>query len=262
MSPILLHLWGPISIHAYGVCTALGVILAFIGSLHDAKLKKLISSDNFITAVQVAIISGCVGAKVVFLLSESYRLQDYSLILRFWEPGGAILGSIIGILVSLYFYLHAKKISFLAFMDRFSIYAPIAQSFGRVGCFLTGCCYGAPSQGWWTVTYTDINHAAPLYVSLHPSQLYSAIALFGIFLFLYFVVQYCTRTPGIIFYSYMLLVSLERFFIDFVRSDRVFSDNAYFAALSIHQWIALGLCIGAIICIILLKQSKKTYGSV
>lgn len=263
MSPILFHIWGPLAIHAYGVCIALGVLLAFVFITHDSKLKKILSAHDLLQALQLIMLSGYLGGRIVFLLSEAQTFADYDLLFKFWEPGFSILGSIIGIIITISLYMSIKKISVLSFIDRIAIYAPLVQGFGRIGCFFAGCCYGISTNGWWGVMYKHPEHAAPLNVLIHPTQLYSAITLFIIFLLLYFIVQHHSKKNGLIVMTYLLLVSLERFLIDFVRSDRVFSNNPYFIALSIHQWIALGLCIGAIISIIvLLKQSKKTYGSV
>ena len=185
MSPIIFSLYGPFAIHAYGVCIALGVILGFFLLTHDKKLQKIISHDQLVTTLQLMIFSGYLGGRLGFLISESCSLQDYLMLFKFWQPGLSILGGIIGILGALGGYLWFKKIPILIYLDRVAIYAPLVQSFGRLGCFFAGCCYGVQSSAWWSVSYTDPYHMAPLHVPLHPSQLYSAAILFGLFLFIF-----------------------------------------------------------------------------
>jgi phosphatidylglycerol---prolipoprotein diacylglyceryl transferase len=257
MSPIIFSLYGPFAIHAYGVCIAVGVLLGFFLLTRDGKLQKVITTDELITTLQLMIFAGYFGGRLGFLISESCAWQDYLMLLKFWQPGFSILGGIVGILCSLGTYLWFKKIPALFYLDRVAIYAPLVQSFGRLGCFFAGCCYGVHSSACWSVTYTDAAHMAPLHVALHPSQLYSALVLFSIFLFLYFFMQKMSKTPGILICTYLFLVSMERFLIDFVRADRLFFDNQNFSYFSIHQWVAVGIIIVASSALVYLNKQKN-----
>lgn len=263
MSPILLTLYGPFAVHAYGVCIAFGVSIALLLILRDKTLKKTVSTDALINALQLMILAGYIGGRMGFLLSEAQTWSDYLMLLKFWEPGLSILGCIMGAFAITSSYLYIKKIPVLCFFDRIAIYAPLAQSFGRIGCFFAGCCYGITSNSWYAITYTHPDHMAPLHMALHPAQLYSSFTLFLIFLLLYFVAQKKITTPGVLLCSYFVLAGLERFLIDFVRWDRLYFNNHAFAYFSIHQWI--GLCVSACACIaifFLRQQSKKFHGSV
>ncbi|OGB86499.1 hypothetical protein A3J41_01250 [candidate division TM6 bacterium RIFCSPHIGHO2_12_FULL_38_8] len=263
MSPIIFSLCGPLAIHAYGVCIAVGAATGIFLLMQDKKLQKIISPEALTTTLQLIILSGYVGGRLGFLLSESCAWSDYLMFFKFWQPGFSILGSICGVLLVLGSYLWVKKIPALIYLDRITIYAPIVQSFGRLGCFFAGCCHGMPSDVFWAVTYTDPAHMAPLFIALHPAQLYSAVILFLTFLFLYFVMQRVSKTPGVLLCTYLCLVSIERFLIDFVRWDRLFFHHSMLSCFSIHQWIALGMIsVSMIGFFVLIKQSKKTYGSV
>lgn len=263
MSPIIFSLWGPFAVHAYGVCIAVGVFFGFFLLINDKKLQKIISSNDLVSTLQIMIFAGYFGGRLGFLISESCEAQDYLMLLKFWQPGLSILGGLLGILGALGSYLWFKKTPILAYLDRVAIYAPLVQSFGRLGCFFAGCCYGVRSSVWCAVTYTHPAHMAPLYVSLHPSQLYSCVILFFIFLFLYFVMQKLIKTSGVLLCAYLFLVSMERFLIDFIRWDRLFFKCKILSCFSIHQWIALGIAgISVIGLLLLIKKSKKQYGSV
>lgn len=263
MNPVLFHLFGPLAIHAYGSCIALGAVSAIFLLMRDAKMQKIVTQDQLMTVLQLVIVSGYVGGRLGFLISESELTQNYTMLFKFWEPGLSILGAVIGAVLTLGAYVWWHTISALPFLDRVALYAPIAQSFGRVGCFFAGCCFGVSTSVSWAVTYTNPYHMAPLHMPLHPAQLYSAAILFCIFLLQYFVIQKIVKIPGILFFSYLLLISLERFLIDFVRADRLFLSNEYFSCISIHQWIAFLISLVAMIgLVVLVKQSKKNYGSV
>jgi len=264
MSPILLHLWGPLSIHAYGVCISLGIILALWLLHKDQKAKQLMSQYDLTLSLQYIILGGYLGGRIVCVLSEDTNNQDFVLLFKFWEPGFSVLGTIVGAVTALFVLLWYKKIPILNYSDRITIYAPLVQSFGRLGCFFAGCCYGQTTNAWWSVIYRDPEHMAPLHIPLHPTQLYSSAILLIIFLLLYFCVQRIAKQPGIILCSYLILVSIERFMVDFWRWDRTWwASSEQLSYLSTNQWIAVALCICALSGIIALKCfPKKNYGSI
>jgi phosphatidylglycerol:prolipoprotein diacylglycerol transferase len=137
--------------------------------------------------------------------------------LALWEGGFSVLGSISAVALVLPLYIMKLNIPLLPFLDLIALHAPLLQSVARVGCFLAGCCYGTPTSSPIGFTYTDHESIAPLYQSLHPAQLYSAVALMLIFVFLYFAVQKVVSRPGQLFGCYLSLVGIERFVIDFFR---------------------------------------------
>ncbi len=261
MNPIIFTLYGPLAIHAYGACIALGVLVVIFLMGRDAKLQALMNFEQLMNCLQFMIIAGYLGGRIGFLLSESDKWSYYIMLVQFWLPGLSILGSIVGVVIVLMWYLKLQKIPILLFLDRLSIYAPLAQSFGRLGCFLTGCCYGMRTHFWWAVTYTHVNHVAPLNIGLHPTQIYSALLLLFFFCLFYWVLQFYINRPGMLFFLYLALVSFERFLIDFFRWDRIYFCNDRFNFLSVHQWIALGLLCCSVVGIFCLHKKRKSYGS-
>lgn len=254
MKSMIFHIWGPIAIHAYGVCIALGAIISVFFLTRDKKLAKIATHDQLMTALQFIIVSGYFGGRLGFLISESEPMQNYMMLFKFWEPGLSILGSVVAVVLTLGCYLKKSSIQVFAFLDRIALYAPIAQSFGRLGCFFAGCCYGIVSSSVFAVTYADVSSMAPLYVSLHPAQLYSAVILLFIFVVQYFYLQKIYKTAGVMFCSYVILISFERFLIDFIRWDRLFFSNQYFSCFSIHQWVAVVMMMSAFIGLMFFKK--------
>jgi len=264
INPILFHLWGPLSIHAYGVCIALGVCVFATLLFNDNTMKKIISTDDLATSIQLFVIAGYLGGRIWSMLSEPEPIDNYLYLLKFWEPGLSVLGGILLIVITLTAYLHIKKIPILRFADRICLYAPITQAFGRIGCFFTGCCHGKALTAWWAVTYTNPCHMAPLYQSFHPAQLYSSFLLFSLFLYLFFIAQRKFKKPGMIFCIYILCANMERLLIDFIRDDRIFTSKVGISSiLSIHQWLAIFVSFGAILCMMYItKWTKKTDGPI
>ena len=142
-------------------------------------------------------------------------------------------------------YLKKINVSIIPFFDLVAIFAPLLQSISRIGCFFAGCCYGIPTTSPWGISYSDTNTVAPLHLTLHPTQLYSSLALLGIFLFMYFILQHTLKKTGQLFAAYLILASTERFIIDLWRADRVLVTNIL-VPLSFTQVIAMGIFIFAV----------------
>ena len=235
-------LYGPLSIQPYGVFIVIGVILFIFLIEKNKRFTTLKLQDSFYSVVAIGIIVGLLGGKALYLISEEpshlFSLMSW---LCFWEGGLSILGAVAAIPLIIPLCLKYYEIPVLPFLDLVAIYAPLIQSISRIGCFFAGCCYGLPSSSFYAVTYTELPSQAPLYISLHPTQLYSSFLLFVIFLFMFYILQYKLKVPGQLFTSYIMLVSMERFIVDFWRQKETIST--YF--ISFNQYVALILFIVA-----------------
>jgi phosphatidylglycerol:prolipoprotein diacylglycerol transferase len=219
MSPILLHLWGPLSIHVYGLFIALGALVGIYCASSDKVLKKLMPYDELITFVMYIMIAAVIGGRLLFAIETFKDLASWIDFFKFWQPGYSILGSLSASLFLSIVYLKTYYGNIFFILDRIALYVPLAQSIARLGCYFTGCCYGVITTVWWAVVYTDQNNLAPLYTLLHPTQLYSSLTLFILFLCLQVMQRYCKK-PGQLVGLYLIGAALERFLIDFLRADR------------------------------------------
>ncbi len=237
----LLHIWGPFSIYSYGVAIAIGVLLLKWLIQKDPRFAKLRLEQTFTGFLVLSILVALLGGRLLYLVTEPDGLTEWSDLVDFWQGGFSLLGSILGILIVMPWYLKKISVPIVPMLDLIALYAPLLQSVARIGCFFAGCCYGMPTSLPWGFTYTDPNSAAPLYYSLHPTQLYSSASLLLIFLAQYFLLQKIARNPGQLMGIYLMFVSFERFVVDFWRADRVFPAMQSIAFLSIYQILALGI---------------------
>lgn len=239
----LVHIYGPISIHSFGVMIAVG-ILAFIWLMQNhPRFKTLLTVDQFHSILCYGIIAGVIGGRLLYAASSWDIMESPFEIFEIWHGGFSILGSIAGIVLVMPWCLRKEHIPVLPFFDLAALHAPIIQAFARIGCFLAGCCYGLPSTLPWAVVFTDASCPAPCNIPLHPTQLYSSLAAFGYFLLMYYVLQYALTKPGQLLGAYFMLAGFDRFFIDFWRADRIYLSATWSDALSMHQWIAIGLFV-------------------
>jgi phosphatidylglycerol:prolipoprotein diacylglycerol transferase len=256
MRAILFHVYGPFAIQSYGLCIALGVALSFYFLLKDEKMNALASHDQLINCFQIGIVSAVLGGRILFFISNPSQFNSLLDFCAVWNGGLSILGAVFLSIMALVVYLKKNSVPLLAFLDRAAIYAPLMEAFGRFGCFFSGCCYGKPTNLFCAVTYTDIQSKAPLYIAIHPTQIYSALLLFSLFLFLYWMGR-GSKPSGYLFFSYLLGMSAIRFGIDFLRWDREFSFySEYF---SIYQIIAIFSFICGIIGLVTISFYKKNH---
>jgi phosphatidylglycerol---prolipoprotein diacylglyceryl transferase len=113
------------------------------------------------------------------------------------QTGLSTFGALLGVLAGAYYGCRSLKLNFLQVLDHVCLVIPVGHAIARVGCFLTGCCYGHPTDGShaWSVVFTDPAAAVPpalLGVPLHATQLYEAAGDLLLGALLYFLIR-----PGV-----------------------------------------------------------------
>lgn len=170
--------------------------------------------------------------------------------------GMVFYGGFFGSLGAVWLYTHFNKSIATPFaMELMGLVTPLFHTFGRIGCFFAGCCYGIPCQ--WGITISG-NHLIPELndVSRLPIQLIEAganLLIFGILAFLY---GRNGRRPSLLS-LYTLLYAPLRFVLEFFRGDEI---RGIWLGLSTSQWISLGLVI-VVLLHLLLSPSKTAIDS-
>lgn len=222
MVPHIAHLYGPIWIQSYGFMIAIGLLVFMYFSLNDPKRKPLISTDVYVNGCFFGLFCGVFGARILYALSYPAEFTDrwYEFFMP-WVGGLTVIGAIAGVLIGGVWYFRRHKIPVLPMFDLVTLYGPLLQAISRLGCFAAGCCYGAPAAGlWWAVTFTNPDAHAPLFVALHPAQLYASAASALIFIILFALQKRLFKIPGLMMCSYLMLENIARFVVDFWRGDR------------------------------------------
>jgi phosphatidylglycerol:prolipoprotein diacylglycerol transferase len=242
MYPTLVHLYGPFSINSYGTAILIGVLIFLWMTSRTSLGKQLIKQDHFYNLILVNILTGVIGGRLLFVLSEWKTFTHWTEWLTLWDGGFSILGTLLGIILTTTLYLKINKLPLLATFDLFALNAGFMQGFGRLGCFFAGCCYGIKTSSWWSITFTHPQGLAPLCVKLVPTQLISATFFFLLVLLMHSFKEIFKR-PGQLVSLYLVGSSLERFFLDFWRADRIIDHHNFspfiIKSFSLHQWISL-----------------------
>ena len=222
---------GPITIHGYGLMIGLGVMAALL--LGDYRSKKFgLNGDHIYGMTFSAVILGFVAARILFIITEwESFLQNPIQYLA--GAGFVVYGGIIGGFLTIYGFCKIKKIDMLAYLDLMIPSVALAQGFGRIGCFLAGCCYGRETDSVLGVVFTNSDFA-PNGVKVLPTQLFMAG---GDLLLMAILLWYASKRPvrGRTSMLYLILYSIGRFIIEFLRND----DRGTVGTLSTSQFIAI-----------------------
>lgn len=233
---------GPITVYGYGLMVGIGIIAAYLMVEYLAKKKQLDTEPVFGLTI-FSVIGGFVGSKLLYFLTRLGDIIADPSVIKDVATGWVVYGGIIGGVLTAIVYCRIKKMEFLRYFDIALPAVALAQGFGRIGCFLAGCCYGCETDGWCAITFTDSSFA-PNGVPLVPTQLISSgldFLLFAVLLFLLFKL----KAPGQVGGFYFIFYSIGRFVLEFFRGDLI---RGNVGTLSTSQFISvITVVVGVII---------------
>jgi phosphatidylglycerol:prolipoprotein diacylglycerol transferase len=148
---------------------------------------------------------------------EPYR-QNPIQIFKIWEGGLVFYGGLLLAVMVAIGYMKWHQLPIWRLADLISPLVALGLSFGRIGCFFAGCCYGKETSLPWAIVFKNPNSLARLNAPLHPTQLYEAASSMAIFFFLSWIEKRKTY-DGQIFSLFLFLYSVARFFIEILRGD-------------------------------------------
>ncbi len=192
----------------------------------------------------ILMVFGFIGGRLFHVVYEElpYYLNDPLQILFFWNGGFVFLGGLIAAWIATWIYCRLQKISFVKWADFFAPLISLSHALGRVGCILSGCCFGQFCDLPWAVA------------GRHPTAIYLAVGEFFIFLLLLVFEKVqngqqkqnktSNQQPGTLFFKWVFLHSLLRYIVEFYRDD--------FRGLFVHTGILGSISISQLICLILM----------
>lgn len=246
MLPIL-HILG-LNIPMYGVMTAVGMLAAFLLLLKTSKYVRF-TEDQILSAALWAIITGFLGAKILYWLVEIKQvIANPHYLLETLREGFVFYGALIGGLGGVAIYAAKHKLPYLAFVDLFSPSLVLAHAFGRIGCYFAGCCYGMEYDCAISVVFPQ-GAVAPAGVPLLPTQLMESAFLFVLAFVLVRLLKK-EKTFGVVTSWYMILYGAWRFAIEFFRND----ERGFVGALSTSQFISIFAVAAGVLLLILVTK--------
>lgn len=251
---LFIELFGK-QIPSYGLMIVIGVVLGNLIAFAVLHYSRLDLNDFFVIEAYT-FLGAFIGAKLLYLIVSFNEIQWGRLFeLQYFNElmlGGFVFyGGLIGGLIFALCAGKFHKIDSKLYMKRLIFLIPFIHAFGRIGCYMAGCCYGIPYDGFGAVVFPE-GSLAPSGIPLFPVQLVEAILLFIIAAFLgYMSIR---KNWDCSIESYLILYSIVRFILEFYRYDEV---RGFVLGLTTSQWISIAILIVSILVIIKKRVEKK-----
>lgn len=234
MNPICFYIFSR-PIYSFGIMAAIGFLTALlywtIIARKEGRPEGFASDIAFWT-----ILSGIIGARLAYVIANfSDYAADPLSIIRIDRGGLIYYGGFVGGIVAMIIYARVRKESLWALGDFVVSGLPLGHAFGRIGCFLNGCCYGLPCD----CAYGVYMHGA----SRMPVQLFEASFNLLLFVFLAWFYQQKKRAEGTVVALYMIIYPVGRWSFEFLRGD----ERQMFMGQTIAQNLSLLVFIAGVI---------------
>lgn len=234
------------SISIYSIFVGLGLFIGLIWFVFSVAVKEKVKGDKVYLIVISALFFGILGSKILVVIENiGVVIKDFSKIKYFIFTGKSIVGGLLGGFFGVRFIKKILKLDSLRTGNRIAPSIALGMAVGRIGCFLTGCCYGIETKLPIGINFGDG-------VNRIPTQLIECLFCFILFIYLFYKQKKNTKlAPGGLFLDLVLYYFIFRFFIEFIRGTY---KNIMF--LSIYQIICI---IGIIFVVIKKKKENKKW---
>lgn len=142
-----------VTVKSYGLMLVIGFLAAV--SLIRRLTRSFTPDPQLITnAALYSLIGGVIGARLFFVIHYFEKFRDYPLeVFYIWQGGLELLGGVVVAVCVILFYILHHKLPVRRYLDALAVGLMLALAFGRIGCFLNGCCYGKPTTLPWGVRF-------------------------------------------------------------------------------------------------------------
>lgn len=251
-------------IGSYAIMTMLGFVACTAVVTWLGKKQKITFEDILLMLLSVAggiVVGGHILYGITHLDLIIHAFKNYAGFTNFLNQmmtafGGMVFyGGFIGSVAAVYIHTHfSKAIDRKTALNLLAIATPLFHAFGRIGCFLGGCCYGIESS------FGFIVHDNPLTPELNgvtrfPVQLVEAGCNLLIFALLFFVFRRKEKHLPLLA-TYIFLYAPVRFVMEFLRGDQI---RGFLFGLSTSQWVSILLLIAAVIYVLVNRRREACH---
>ncbi len=235
----------------------------WIGILFAARraAKRGIDQDRIFDMSIILILGAVIGSRTLYILTHRSDYRSLIDIVALWQGGATFYGGFILAVAGAVVYIRRKKLSFFSVADACAPSIALGFFFTRIGCFLSGCCFGHPTESIFGVVFPP--HSPAGYrcagIAVHPTQLYDS--LYGLAMTCaLLLVDRKSPFSGFTFGMLCILYGSGRFAIDFYR---YYEDSAVIGKLmTVSQLMSLVLVAVGVLAIGLLaaraRRAKST----
>ena len=261
IDPVALHL-GPLQIHWYGIMYVVGFVAAWWLARRQAARPgstwRVQDVDDLIFWAMLGVI---LGGRIGYVLIYGRDLWRADLFYPFkiWEGGMSFHGGLAGVIIGLVFFARSRGRKALDVMDFTALLPGIGICAVRIGNFINGELWGAPTTSNWGFLVPDPAGGAPLV--RHASQLYEAgLEGLGMFLLLWWYARK-PRPKGAIVGLGLVYYAIVRSIVELVRVPD--AQIGYLAGewLTMGQLLSLPMFLAGAVLLLRAKMQPQPSGN-
>lgn len=254
----------------YGIMTSLGIFACFLFIRFTRNKRENIDSVEYICIGLAGAIGAFIMAhfvygiahydKIIYVINHTDRVfSSFQMFVIYFLDifGGMVFyGGLIGACIGGYIYMKIAKLNIREYSDTIVPCIPLFHAFGRIGCFLAGCCYGIESDFGFTYHYAEVENANS--VCRLPIQLFESAE--NIILCIVLTILLCkfrNIKHGTLIWVYGLTYPVIRFINEFYRGD--FEERGYFGVLSTSQWISIIIFVFSLVMLLLELRNRNLH---
>ena len=258
MHPILIEL-GKLKIYSYGFMLALSFFLGIqlAGRRAAARgIRREILYDLSIVLILCAVL----GSRGLYILTHRDHFHSILDIIALWQGGATYYGGLILALAGAVVFLRRARVPFFTVADICAPSIAMGIALTRIGCFLSGCCFGRPTASSIGIVFPEGCPAGYTYPgeAIHPTQLYAS--LYGLVILIVLIaLERRKYFEGYTFSILCVLYGLARFTVDFFR----FYEKSALVGnlLTVNQVLSVGLVLVGLFLFLFLRRGRAPAGN-
>jgi len=142
-----------LTVKSYGLMMVIG-FLACVSLISRLSRDFTANPQHITNAALYALVGGVIGARLFFVLHYFDKFRSNLLeVFAIWQGGLELAGGVFTAIIIILLYIWYNKLPVRRYLDVLAIGLMLALVFGRIGCFLNGCCYGKPTELPWAVRF-------------------------------------------------------------------------------------------------------------
>lgn len=217
MHPILFEL-GDFELRSYGAMVSLAHLLGLTLVLLLLRHKNK-DPGPYVDLMFAVVLLGVMGARVSYILEHRDEMQTPQDWLDLSKGGLSLFGGLLAGFFGYFLTLWKKNLPIWESSDFLVPIFPLCLGVVRLGCFMAGCCHGTRTDlPWGVIPASDLIPFHLAGESIHPTQMYESLFLFGLSGFLYWYSQR-NKLPGNVVLSFLWAYSSFRLLVNPLRGD-------------------------------------------
>ncbi len=263
-----------IPIYSYGFMLMVAFLVAIAVARWRARKEGI--DPTRITDIGIYLVcAGIVGARIFFIIQffEDYKNNLFS-VFKIYEGGLVYYGGLFAGALTLFLYVRKHRLPVLKLFDIITPSIALGLGFGRIGCFLNGCCFGklATHIPWAvqfprTIDKTGMIDGSPAFLHqyelglvhlsdthtlpIHPTQLYSFLSDVVLFFLLNAFFKY-RKKDGEVLILFGIVYPIIRYSMELLRND----TPLFFNFFTIAKIISISIFIISITLFVVLRWRR------